>query len=568
MALAVSVWCLGAGLASAQGLRDNFADREVLIDDAGRLDGDNTAATLEPGEPRHGGKTGGHSMWISWIAPTNGVVRFKTQGSDFDTLLSAYYLPTTNDTNLGQLVELSRADDSEGLEDDSEVKFGVQVGLRYEIAVDGYFGASGQLRLDWDFEPTRWAPPVILSSPGDQSVNLGDPVTLTVVLTNEANGDYRWYRNGVGLPVFEPILQIPAVEEGDVGRYQLRVSIDGPDYYSVPAEIQINSDGAATALARDKILDAINSSLHPEDGGGGGGGGFFGFQLAGAGTVTRGYNGTQIFNTTYATPDPREPAHCGLNGGATFWYAYKPPADGTLTLDTIGSGFDTFLAVYTYDPPLSGYGGLISIACDNDSAGTNGAARLELAAPKTRQFLVVVDGIDGARGLARLNYRLDTNRPPAPPTLIEAPISQAVAVGASVVLQPVIAGSGPLHYLWRKGTDVLAGLTNATLAFTNVAPSHSGEYIATVSSHVGSALDVRMPLRVLVPPQLQFVPQLAGPPILCFSNVVGQRYVLERTESLELPWQPLTNSYASELPITFITNSTDTVTGFFRLRVE
>ncbi len=70
------MWIAGlalAGLWSAQAaspeLTDNFADRQLLTDDSGRIDGSNAGATREPGEPRHGGKPGGRSVWVSWLAP-------------------------------------------------------------------------------------------------------------------------------------------------------------------------------------------------------------------------------------------------------------------------------------------------------------------------------------------------------------------------------------------------------------------------------------------------------------------------------------------------------------------
>ena len=88
--------------------------------------------------------------------------------------------------------------------------------------------------------------------------------------------------------------------------------MDGQQFYTPPTEVQINTDGATNALARDKTFDALVDGLLLS------GGGFrlaVGplFSAAGAG-VSRGYNGSQVFNTTYATPDPTEPNHCGLNG--------------------------------------------------------------------------------------------------------------------------------------------------------------------------------------------------------------------------------------------------------------
>lgn len=112
-----------AGL--TQQLRDNFASRQLLTSTNGSIDANNSSATIEPGEPMHGGKRGGRSLWISWIAPTNGVLKTETSGSTFDTLLSACSFASPTNTGLYQLIERARADDSEGFEFESEVRFGV-----------------------------------------------------------------------------------------------------------------------------------------------------------------------------------------------------------------------------------------------------------------------------------------------------------------------------------------------------------------------------------------------------------------------------------------------------------
>src|ERR1041384_1394526 len=46
--------------------------------------GENIGATTESGEPNHGGKHGGASVWLRWIAPTTGIATFHTLGSGFD----------------------------------------------------------------------------------------------------------------------------------------------------------------------------------------------------------------------------------------------------------------------------------------------------------------------------------------------------------------------------------------------------------------------------------------------------------------------------------------------------
>ena len=96
----------------AQNLQDLFTNRVTFTSLSGDLTTNNSAATVELNEPKHGGKTGGHSMWISWTASADGVVTFDTSGSTFDTLLSAYYFQNTNDITLDKLKELARNDDA------------------------------------------------------------------------------------------------------------------------------------------------------------------------------------------------------------------------------------------------------------------------------------------------------------------------------------------------------------------------------------------------------------------------------------------------------------------------
>src|SRR5690242_12494043 len=144
------VWFVMTPVCRGQSLQDMFTNRLTFTGISGNLTGNNSGASTELGEPKHGGKTGGHSLWLSWVAPTNGVARFQTEASKFDTLISAYHFNSTNDTTFDRLIEVARNDDSEELGDrESEIAFGVTAGQRYEIAIDGYFGAVGEIELEW-----------------------------------------------------------------------------------------------------------------------------------------------------------------------------------------------------------------------------------------------------------------------------------------------------------------------------------------------------------------------------------------------------------------------------------
>ena len=126
---------IGASRAWSQTFTDRFADRQLLTSAAATVTGSNTNATVEPGEPRHAGKVGGHSLWISWQAPGNGLVTLSTAGSSFDTLLAAYRLEPGDDPPL-QRLEPVAADDDYGGQVTSQVSFGANAGQTYQIAVD------------------------------------------------------------------------------------------------------------------------------------------------------------------------------------------------------------------------------------------------------------------------------------------------------------------------------------------------------------------------------------------------------------------------------------------------
>ncbi len=548
---------------------DDFADREVLTDESGRIDGSNVGATRETDEPRHGGKAGGRSVWISWLAPADGIATFGTDGSSFDTLLSVYYFSSANDTTLDKLREIARNDDASVLAaPTSLIQFGARAGVLYHIAVDGFGGSAGDIRLRWDFANATSPPPVIVSVPEDQAVIEGEDVVLMVDMETTPDLRLQWRFNGASFGAEGPTLVIPNFQNDNVGRYTLRIDLGDVRFETAPVELQINSDGQTNALARDKLIDALNFALLPDDDDDGLFRAAGGLIVAAAAGVSRGYNGSQVFNTTYATPDPNEPRHCDLAGGASYWYAYTAPADGTVTLDTIGSSFDTFLAVYAFNAPLSDYVDLIPITCDNDSAFSNGAARIEFAVPKGRQFLVVLDGVDGARGIAKLNYRLDTNRPPVAPTLVGEALPISAAQGQDLTLLPPVAGSPPLKFVWRKGSEVIDGATNRELALLKLNSTHSGEYLVTVSSYLGASLEVRMPLRVLVPPELRILLGAEGSIRFDFENVPGQTYLLEHTEDLGAPWQTFTNDLVNDGASLTVTNPFTGPSHFYRLRVE
>jgi hypothetical protein len=120
---------------------DNFSSRTVISANGGTLTGTNTGASKETGEPNHADYTGGKSVWWTWTPIYSGSTQIDTIGSGFDTLLGIY-----TGSSVSTLATVASDDDSGGNRT-SKATFNAVAGTTYQIAVDGYAGASGTITL-------------------------------------------------------------------------------------------------------------------------------------------------------------------------------------------------------------------------------------------------------------------------------------------------------------------------------------------------------------------------------------------------------------------------------------
>jgi subtilisin family serine protease len=98
-------------------------------------------------------------------------------------------------------------------------------------------------------------------------------------------------------------------------------------------------------------------------------------------------------STTGATAESGEPAPCG-SIGSTVWFTWTPSASGTATFETVGSGYDTVLAVYTG----SSLTGLTSHGCNDDIASGNLQSRVSFSVTAGTTYSVQAGGYSGATG--------------------------------------------------------------------------------------------------------------------------------------------------------------------------
>ncbi len=129
---------------------DDFASNILVTATSGMIAGSTIGASKEANEMAHAADVGGRSVWYRWVAPTNGFVDFNTLGSSFDTTLAIY----TNATlGVGNVPVAANDDDAGGggLQT-SRSWFYARAGTTYRIAVDGFGGDFGDLRLNWNMD--------------------------------------------------------------------------------------------------------------------------------------------------------------------------------------------------------------------------------------------------------------------------------------------------------------------------------------------------------------------------------------------------------------------------------
>src|SRR4030095_11067859 len=89
--------------------------------------------------------------------------------------------------------------------------------------------------------------------------------------------------------------------------------------------------------------------------------------LTGSGATTNGNSGQAQIGIANATKEAGEPNHAGFPGGRSVWFNWTAPTNVTVRIDTIGSAFNTLLAVYTGNAVNA-----LTLVAQNDDVGGGG----------------------------------------------------------------------------------------------------------------------------------------------------------------------------------------------------
>lgn len=167
---------------------DNFADRSPIPGTPATILGSNFGATKETGEPDHAGITGGHSVWWSWTAPSNGVYFISAALTNWWGTFERAPLGVYTSDSITNLTSVA-SNTAPGYGYLDLARLDAMAGTNYEIAVDGYSGHQGSVILE--------VKPLV-----EQPLELGVPAYYL------SGGHHSWTYYRVSVPVGAPSLQV------------------------------------------------------------------------------------------------------------------------------------------------------------------------------------------------------------------------------------------------------------------------------------------------------------------------------------------------------------------------
>lgn len=132
-----------------------------------------------------------------------------------------------------------------------------------------------------------------------------------------------------------------------------------------------------------------------------------------------------------ATAENGEPRHAGVGGGKSVWWQWTASSGARTTIDTVGSDYDTVLAVYTGNAV-----GILSEVASNDDLTGSTASRVRFTAVAGTTYRIAVDGYSNGSTTAQGQIKLNLLSADPAPVIASNP-----AAGAILNLPPVAFGT-------------------------------------------------------------------------------------------------------------------------------
>jgi hypothetical protein len=519
---------------------DLFGNATVLSGSSGVINGFNNGATKEASEPIHAGNAGGHSVWYRWTASNAAPVSFDTSGSSFDTLLAVY-----TGSSVATLTLIGENDDLYGgANSRSRVRFTPVPGTTYRIAVDGYSGRTGPIRLSWK---QGALPDLLVWGPAAApaiSVNTLDDSDCSVVEGLVAGGTRKLVRfstetrnigsadlvlgDASGNPLFTPglchshnhfngyLAQRVRDSDGNVVALATKAgscleddsrwkpaSSPTPAYFCSYQGIQAGWSHVSGSLMPGQWVDVtglppgnyqleleVNPDHVLEEAN-------YGNNITQVPFTIPVYsnddfvNATRLgnafetlaANTTAATKELGEPAHAGNAGGHSIWYGWTAASGGPVAFDTRESDFDTLLAVYTGNSFAT-----LQVIGTNDNIDVGDhASRVTFTSVPGNTYWLAVDGSNGASGNVRLHVHPGNDDfadclPLAGPAGVISGINQGATYETGEPYHAGVAGERSAWYCWDAPINGLVEFNTVGSTFDTLLAVYTGSSLAGLTT--------------------------------------------------------------------------------------
>jgi uncharacterized delta-60 repeat protein len=411
-------------------VNDAFAARIPLSGAPHYLVASTLGATAELGEP---GDAAQASVWWSWTAPAHGTLLLYTRGQSAPLKLGVF---TGTAVNGLTAVVPEQSDSFQG-----RLQAPVRAGSNYVIrASSDTFDvreAEPVFFLDLTFVPLSAVTNDAFANRGVLAGMTNSVRATNVGATREANEPlhanvsgntsvwWTWRAPGIGVVAFDTAGSsfdtLLAVYTGVLGSLTpVAANNDGPgsqsrvQFPTVAGRDYVIAVDGASGRSGDIVLNLQWVPAPSND------------ALAAARLMTNspvyGYN-------MGATKEANEPLHSQDAGGASVWWRWSAPATRRMVLDTLGSSFNTLLAVYRAGTSFP----LVAVAANDDATPAVRQSLLTFNATAGVSYVFAVDGAGGTNGNIVLNLN------PAPPN---DNFGDALAItGVSGVLQGTTRGA-------------------------------------------------------------------------------------------------------------------------------